>query len=302
MENLSRCPICNHNEFDPWMECEDYFLTREAFTIQQCKKCNFRFVNPRPFSHELGRYYQSSWYISHNSASKSLWNYCYTNIRKYTISKKYEIIKKYAEKGSILDIGCATGEFLNFFKGKNWNTRGIEPDENARKQAIEKYGLNVGDESEIDEIASGSFEVITMWHVLEHVSDLNTRMNDVLRLLKKEGTLVLALPNCNSADAEIYGKYWAAYDVPRHLYHFTPDTITRLLDKHGFKLMEKIPMKFDAYYVSLLSEKYKTGTKRWIPAIRNGWNSNRRAEKKGGFSSMIYIAKLKLHNFDLKTD
>jgi len=293
MELLKNCPICESEKMETFISAKDYFLTGESFNIVRCSGCGFRFTNPRPEAAVLGKYYESSEYISHSDSRKGLFAMIYQQIRKYTLSRKLVLINKYQSKGEILDIGCATGQFLNYMKDHGWKTTGIEPDEKTRSRAIADHGLSVFPEKQLDVFEKKSFDVITMWHVLEHVSDLNERMGQLRNLLKQEGTLIIAVPNCDAPDAKIYGKFWAGYDLPRHLYHFTKSDIKLLLDKSGFTVVNILPMKFDAFYVSLLSEKYKSGKMRWMPALWNGLWSNMKAGDQNGFSSQIYIAKLK---------
>lgn len=186
--------------------------------------------------------------------------------------------------------------FCTISTKKNWTVTGIEPAETPRGFSIETYGLHVLQEEKIDQLPAGHFDVVTLWHVLEHVPDLNGRMEQISKLLAPDGLLVIALPNHLSWDAQHYGNYWAGYDVPRHLYHFTPDTISKLLSKHGFEIFKTEPMKFDAYYVSLLSEKYQSGKSNFLAAFRNGLKSNKSAKhRNANYSSLIYLAK-KINN------
>jgi 2-polyprenyl-3-methyl-5-hydroxy-6-metoxy-1,4-benzoquinol methylase len=294
METLKNCPVCDSNSFSAFLEVEDFFLTHENFSLVKCNSCNFVFTNPRPSENDLGKYYQSVEYISHSSSTISFKDKVYYSVRNYTIKKKFKLIWKYFKNGNILDIGCGTGEFLNFFKLKGWNTTGIEPNNSARKTAIEKYGLNIHDEKQLDKFKDSSFDVITMWHVLEHVPDLRMRIQQIKSLIKENGVLIIAVPNIDSKDAKTYGKFWAALDVPRHLYHFNQSSIRKLFENSGFELKEILPMKFDAFYISMISEKYKTGKANYIKAIYNGLKSNLYATShKDNYSSNIYVLKLK---------
>ncbi len=293
MEELKQCPVCGSQKSDPFLSTKDFFLSGEEFVISKCGNCGFRFTNPRPEANELGRYYQSTDYISHSDTRKGLFASVYQLVRKYTLSRKYALISNYHQNGKILDIGCATGQFLHYMESRGWETAGIEPDEKTRNRAITEFTLNVFPEEQLDVFEKSSFDVISMWHVLEHVSALDQRMDQLKRLLKPDGTLVIALPNCNAYDARKYGKFWAGYDVPRHLYHFTRSDVEFLFGKYGFKMIRVLPMRFDAFYVSLLSEKYKTGKMRWLPALWNGFWSNAKAGQKNGFSSHIYLLKTK---------
>jgi SAM-dependent methyltransferase len=292
MEELNSCPVCENNKTRTFLECSDHFLTNEKFTLVECEKCKFVFINPRPAENELSKYYESPDYISHTATKKGLINYLYLKIRNHTLKRKFTLVNKNVTGKSIMDIGCASGELLNEFKNKGWSTLGIEPNENARKSAVENYGLMIEEEAHLNKIENESFDVISMWHVLEHVSNLQERMNQLSRIIKKDGIIVIALPNRKSFDAVFYEKFWAAYDVPRHLYHFSPENVELLFSRFGFKLISKHPMKFDAYYVSMLSEKYKTGKSGFIKGMYRGFISNSRARKNSGnYSSLIYIFK-----------
>jgi 2-polyprenyl-3-methyl-5-hydroxy-6-metoxy-1,4-benzoquinol methylase len=192
-----------------------------------------------------------------------------------------------------MDIGCGTGEFLNSCQKNNYQTTGIEPNEKARKFAIEKFGLTVFDESKLNIFSPSTFDVVTMWHVLEHVHKLKERMEQINRLLKPDGTLIIAVPNSDSFDAGKYYDFWAAYDLPRHLYHFTQESIKKLAKRNNFSVKTIIPLKFDAFYISLLSEKYFTGKQNYIRSFINGIRSNNYGRKnEDNYSSLIYICKI----------
>jgi 2-polyprenyl-3-methyl-5-hydroxy-6-metoxy-1,4-benzoquinol methylase len=293
MELLKNCPVCGSEIIEPFISGKDHFLTGEKFEIVRCKGCGFRFTNPRPKADELGKYYESAEYISHSDTRKGIFAAVYQQVRKYTLGRKLAMISKFQEKGEILDIGCATGQFLNCMSEHGWKTTGIEPDNKTRAYAISEYGLTVFPEKKLNSFNEASFDVITMWHVLEHVSDLKGRMEQLKDLLKPEGTLIIAVPNCDAYDAKKYGKFWAGYDLPRHLYHFTKSDIKMLVEKYGFTIVNILPMKFDAFYVSLLSEKYKRGKIRWLPALWNGFWSNLKSSQNNGHSSLIYVIKMK---------
>jgi 2-polyprenyl-3-methyl-5-hydroxy-6-metoxy-1,4-benzoquinol methylase len=290
MERINKCPVCDKGEFKLFLECLDNTVSRETFSIVQCIYCNFKFTNPRPSMDLLGNYYKSEQYISHSNTKKGFVNSTYQVVRKYTLLKKLQLISKFFKTGNLLDIGCGTGEFLNVFKEAKWSTVGIEPDEQTRKNASQKYSLNIYPEAYLQELKNESFEIITMWHVLEHVPLLNERIEDLKKLIKPNGIIIIAVPNSNSLDAEIYKEHWAAYDVPRHLYHFTPQTLELIFKKHGLKLFNTLPMLFDSFYVSMLSEKIKTGKTNLICSMWNGFRSNINAIKTGKkYSSQIYL-------------
>jgi 2-polyprenyl-3-methyl-5-hydroxy-6-metoxy-1,4-benzoquinol methylase len=291
MEIIHQCPVCETQNFISIFNCKDYLVSNQEFSIVECKNCSFRFTNPRPFAEDLGRYYESENYISHSNTNSGLIDKIYQVVRQYTISQKIKLLNQLGKKGQLLDIGCGTGDFLNAAKQDGWNVEGIEPGEKARNFAIAKHGLKVGNEKDISSLKEKKFDVITLWHVLEHVPYLNIRIKEIKTLLKEKGTLIIAVPNCASRDANHYKNYWAAYDVPRHLYHFTPSTIEKLFNKHNLLLLQKLPMKFDSFYVSLLSEKYKNGESGFISAFFNGLRSNMQAMSTGNYSSLIYIFK-----------
>jgi 2-polyprenyl-3-methyl-5-hydroxy-6-metoxy-1,4-benzoquinol methylase len=295
MDNIDQCPVCNSNSFQHFKTIKDYFLSGEVFQLDKCNNCGFIFLNPRPDKEKLQEYYQSTEYLSHSKSQRNLTSMIYDVIKNYSLHKKFQVISQYHDNGKILDIGCATGEFLNYYKKKGWQTLGIEPALYPRNYAIEKYGLEVYDEPKIQELEKNSFDVITLWHVLEHVPELAKRVEQIRGLLKNNGVIVIALPNHNSWDARHYDEYWAAYDAPRHLYHFSQDTFQLLLAKFQLRLIETIPLKFDAFYVSLLSEKYKTGKMKYVKACTNGIKSNYYANKNNmNYSSLIYIVKKQL--------
>jgi 2-polyprenyl-3-methyl-5-hydroxy-6-metoxy-1,4-benzoquinol methylase len=290
MERIIKCPVCDKEEFNLFLNCLDYTVSRETFSIVQCIFCNFKFTNPRPKITQLGEYYKSDDYISHSNTSKGFVNSTYQAIRKYTLLKKLQLISKFYKTGSILDIGCGTGEFLNTCKGAKWKTVGIEPDDKIREIAAQKYSLDIYPENYLKALKDESFEIITMWHVLEHVPLLNDRIEDLKRLIKRNGIIIIAVPNCDSLDAKIYKENWAAYDVPRHLYHFTPTTLEQVFKKHDLNLFNTLPMVFDSFYVSMLSEKIKNGKINLLCSMWNGLRSNLNAIKTGKtYSSQIYL-------------
>jgi len=292
MEIEKECKICGNTMFDHFMEVNDYFLTNEKFNLVKCKNCELVFVNPQPSHHDIAKYYNSPNYISHSGTNKGIINWVYTKIRNYTHQKKLKLVSAFSSGKTILDIGCGSGELLFLFKKNNWDTLGVEPNDNARTFSQKQYQLNVLKEEEIDQIGSHSKDVISMWHVLEHVHDLNKRLIEIKRILKNNGVVFIAVPNMESFDATSYNAFWAAYDVPRHLYHFTPATMRKLLEKHHFLIHDIIPMKFDSFYVSMLSEKYKTGKNKLLKAFITGMRSNMKANNKNhAYSSLIYVVK-----------
>ncbi len=291
-DTLLQCPSCSGNNFVTHLELDDYFLSQEHFTISKCTKCGLLITVPQPSETDLGKYYKSSEYISHATKNTGIEFWLYDQVRKITLSSKLKLIKKYSIGKRLLDIGCATGVFLDYCGKRGFIVQGIEPNQNARHYANKQFGLTVNDVSHLTELPYKSFDVITMWHVLEHVSDLNERLVHLNNLLADEGTAFIALPNPLSYDALHYKNHWAAYDVPRHLYHFTQQSFSTLIAKHNLKIIEIVPMVFDAYYISLQSEKYRNGSKSFLKALYQGFRSNQYAKANGkNYSSLIYILK-----------
>jgi len=283
------CPICGNKEFSLYLKTKDFFFTQEEFSLSKCKSCSLVFTNPIP--QDISKYYDTTDYLSHNTGDNGILGKIYSTLRNINIKRKYNLVSKYNHQGNILDIGCGTGELLSFFNNKKWNAVGIEPNNSARKFAINKHGITVFDEKKLTSLTPDTFDVISMWHVLEHVPDLHKRISQVSKLLKKDGTIFIALPNLSSPDSLKYKEYWSALDVPRHLYHFNQETFETLISLHNMKLIHAEPMKFDSYYVSMLSEKYLKN-KLYIPlAVINGFISNIKAKRKNNYSSMIFVVK-----------
>ncbi len=273
------------------MDVTDYSISKEKFALSSCAECGFIFTNPRPEKDNISKYYESSDYISHSNSTAGLLNKIYQFVRRYLLNKKIKLVDRYLEDDrSLLDIGCGTGEFLNACKKLGWLTKGVEPNKNARSLCHENYNLDVIDESKIETISPKSFKVITMWHVLEHVHTLKKRIEELSGLLKYNGVAIIAVPNRESYDAVYYEKYWAAYDIPRHLHHFSATNIKSLFQQHGFEYIESVPMKFDSFYVSILSEKYKENKFPFLNAFWIGLKSNLIAGKnQEKYSSVIYV-------------
>ena len=288
METVDTCPICGNQTFNSFLSCKDYLVSHEDFIIQECQNCNFRLTNPRPDAHSIGSYYKSEQYISHNDTSKGLINSVYRVVRNYTLQTKLNLINTLNKGvGNILDVGCGTGAFLETCQAKGWKVTGMEPDADARGIAAEK--LNSAIYTDLNAlVGTAQFNIITLWHVLEHIADVNTIVEQLHQLLTEGGTILIAVPNSDSYDAAYFKEYWAAYDVPRHLHHFTPSTIQLLFNKHGFKLKDKKPMVFDAFYIAMLSLRYR-GENNYLNSIKIGWQSNAEAKRTGNYSSLIYV-------------
>ena len=294
MLTIEKCLVCGSNQFEPFLVCKDHTVSKDNFNIVSCKMCGFKFTNPRPTDLILGDYYKAEEYISHTNTKKGFINKLYHVVRNYTLKKKIQLVSSYVSRGTILDYGCGTGMFLAACKEAGWNTIGMEPDDSARKISSDQ-GLSVY--SNKDNVSSfikeKQVEAITLWHVLEHVTDMPETLSFFKAKLKKDGVLIIAVPNHVSYDAEYYKEFWAAYDLPRHLHHFELKTMKSLLENNSFKLVDTRPMKFDSFYVSMLSEKCKTGSVNLLKAFWIGLCSNFKAKDSSSYSSTIYIFKHK---------
>ena len=274
-----------------FLKVKDHSVSQEIFDLYYDESLDMLVTSPQPNVENLGKYYDSPNYISHTDGNKSLFEKLYQAVKNIALKNKLNLINSLSEnKGKILDIGAGTGDFLAFVKQNGWQTIGVEPSQKAKEIALKKGVDFVNETSELD---NQSFDIITMWHVLEHVPDLEKQIHELKRLLKPNGTLIVAVPNFKSFDANHYKEFWAAYDVPIHFWHFSKTAIKLLFEKQNVKLEKVLPMKFDAFYVSLLSEKYKTGKMNFIKAFFIGLRSNFKAKKTSEYSSHIYILKNK---------
>ena len=286
------CPLCTSENIGVFLECTDHFLSREKFSLFNCTSCGFIFSQDYPGEGETGRYYESDEYISHSDTSSGFSNKIYRLVRDLMLHRKESIVKNTTLKktGSLLDIGCGTGYFAGKMKSSGWEVKGIEINEKARAFGISNFGLEILDPTLISSISDNSFDCITLWHVLEHFHDPFKYSSEILRLLKPGGICLVALPNCSSADAYYYGKFWAAYDVPRHLWHFTPSTFRIFSEKAGFTLAKKMTLPLDVFYISTVSEKYKGSSFPFIRGIiRAKFFALRALFNKEKSSSVIYI-------------
>ncbi|MDW5288973.1 class I SAM-dependent methyltransferase [Formosa sp. PL04] len=275
-----------------YLKCKDYSVSGEYFELIQDSNLDILVTSPQPKENQLGRYYKSEDYISHTDSKRNLFEKAYHVVKGIALKRKLNLINSFiTTEKFLLDVGCGTGDFLQVAKTNGWQVCGVEPDSDARELALKKVGNNVYDTSKIETLKNNSFDVITLWHVLEHLPNLDTHIANYKRLLKPKGVLIIAVPNFKSYDAIYYKSFWAAFDVPRHLWHFSQTGISKLLEKQQFKVAKTFPMIFDAFYVCLLSEKYKTGKMNYIKALKIGLQSNLKAKQSGEYSSLIYVAK-----------
>jgi 2-polyprenyl-3-methyl-5-hydroxy-6-metoxy-1,4-benzoquinol methylase len=291
MESLLNCPACGGKNISKFIDCKDFTVSKETFSIMLCGDCKLKFTSPRPAEANIAPYYQSEEYISHSGKATGFINRIYLIIRSYTLIKKVQMILRLVGKNkSVLDYGAGTGDFLNALKGAGFTVAGVEPSATARENAKTNFGIVLTDNIQQSISNNQVFDLVTMWHVLEHVHRLDETLLQLKNLLTPSGVMLVAVPNADSYDASVYKEYWAAYDVPRHLYHFNQSSMTMLLEKYGMRVEKIMPMVFDSFYVSMLSEKYKGGN--ILKAFFTGlWSNIKGAGDKKYYSSLIYVVR-----------
>lgn len=292
MVTYTQCPVCKNIQLQNNIVAKDYTVSNENFAIVKCITCTHMFTQNVATQNEIGKYYASENYISHSDTQKGIVNKLYHSIRKKTLLEKLHLLQKETglQTGNVLDIGCGTGAFLNTMQTAGWNVDGLEPDATARSKAEALYKITPQSSEKIYEKEAYTYDAITMWHVLEHVHELQAYIAQLKKMIRTKGKIFIAVPNYTSYDAKHYKEYWAAYDVPRHLYHFSPKSMGTLLAAHGLKIDAIKPMWYDSFYVSMLSEKYKNGKGNIVKAFCIGLISNLNAFfNKEKCSSIIYI-------------
>jgi 2-polyprenyl-3-methyl-5-hydroxy-6-metoxy-1,4-benzoquinol methylase len=288
----TKCPGCYSNNIYKVLTVSDFTVSKDSFDIYECGNCTLRFTQNVADEAHIGKYYQSAEYVSHSNTNKGIINKLYHLVRRKTLQQKQKLIERQTKlkTGYLLDVGAGTGAFLHTMKQAGWDVVGLEPDEIARTNAEQLHQLTLLPPNKLFSFSAKQFDTVTLWHVLEHVHRLHDYMQAFFNILKPNGVLVIAVPNYTSYDAAVYKKFWAAYDVPRHLYHFSPQSMEALSTQHGFKIVQHLPMKYDSYYVSMLSEKYVRGKNNYLSAFLTGRKSNSKAKgdaKK--YSSVIYV-------------
>ncbi|MCE3281444.1 MAG: SAM-dependent methyltransferase [Chitinophagaceae bacterium] len=292
----SQCPACDNGNISHKFTAIDHTVTKKAFDIWECAACSLRFTQNVPSREAIAPYYQSQAYVSHSETKKGIINKLYHWVRTYTLRAKRRMIIHLTtlRKGKLLDIGAGTGSFAALMQKAGWEVTGLEPDETARQNARQHHQLELQPIEKLGDQPANHFDVITLWHVLEHVHDLHRYLDTFYRLLAPRGTLFVAVPNYTSLDADTYEAHWAAWDVPRHLYHFSPHSMDILAERHGMQVVAHKPMWFDSFYVSMLSEQYKNGFNNLPAAFWNGWLSNWGAfDDVSKCSSVIYVIRKK---------
>ncbi|HXJ98952.1 MAG TPA: class I SAM-dependent methyltransferase [Gelidibacter sp.] len=276
------------------LKVKDHSVSKENFELRFNTQLELLETFPQPSPEKLSEYYKSEDYISHTDAKRNVFEKLYHAVKVVALKRKIKLINNVSSNGkTLLDIGCGTGDFLQVAHSSGWQISGIEPNEQARDLANKKVDNVVFDTEQLSKFESYSFDVITLWHVLEHLPNVEEHFSIFKKLLKPNGVLIIAVPNYKSYDAQLYKEFWAAYDVPRHLWHFSQASIKRLGEKIKMDVVKIVPMTFDAFYVSLLSEKYKSGKMNFVKGFWNGWRSNWKARRSGEYSSLIYVLKNK---------
>jgi len=275
-----------------YITVKDHSVSGEEFQLLYNEEMDMLETKPQPILYQLPGYYQSEDYISHTDLQRNLFEKAYHWVRNISLKRKLKLINSFnLKERKLLDVGCGTGHFLKLAQEHNWNVSGIEPNPKARAIANTKTNNSVFDAEHLIKWSPGTFDIITLWHVLEHLPELKEQITILKSLLKSNGVLIIAVPNYKSYDAKYYKEFWAAFDVPRHLWHFSQKAITILTGNENMNVVKTLPLKWDSYYVSLLSEKYKSGKMNIFNALRIGWVSNFKAKRTGEYSSLIYIIK-----------
>ena len=285
---MNTCPWCGNQTDHRYIEVKDYFLTQEDFQLFLCEHCGLVFTTPRPSPDVIGKYYQSDEYYSHKENNKGFIPKIYEWVKSFNVKRKVKLAIAGLPKGRLLDIGCGVGDFLLHIKKQSWEISGIEPSDDAKAIAFERLGFFPLSPSESSSLPDHFFDVITMWHVLEHVDDLKSQLSELKRLLKPGGRLIIALPNYKSFDSQHYKDKWAAWDVPRHLNHFNPEVIRSIVSSFGMDFVDIQKLRWDAFYISFLSERYLHHS---LPLLRGafwGLISNCKALHTGMYSSLVY--------------
>ena len=264
---------------------KDHFLSQEEFQLKVENETGILYTYPTPTN--LDAYYDSPNYISHSDGKKTIFEKIYQQAKEYNLRSKLNLIQKYTNGKTILDYGCGVGDFLVTMKNNGFSVEGFEPNPIALKHAHAKLGAVVSDQTILER--KETYDVITLWHVLEHIPNRDEIVQSLIEHLKPKGKLIIAVPNHTSYDAQYYGQFWAAYDVPRHLWHFSPDSMKTYFDGFGMKIENILPQHLDSFYVSILSEKYKGNRLPFFRGVLKGFQSNLKARKTKNYSSLIYV-------------
>ena len=288
------CPACDCPDYAAALTVRDRFetLPGQLFYIVRCRNCRLLYLNPRPDEASIAAYYAAAEYDPFISSTErsGFFDKAYRNARRLSVRRKAaRVVHDLARGAKTLDVGCATGEFMLELRRRGFLPSGVEPDAGAAKFAVERNRLTVWTGT-IEDVPSsaGPFELITFWHVLEHVHRLKRTLAVAHALLSSDGRLAIAVPNPQSKDARAYGAKWVAWDTPRHLYHFEPPVMLKLLEDAGFSAKRAGAVAFDAFYHCLLSEpKLLSG---YLRGGLRGFDSYLRGLAGADGSSELYLA------------
>lgn len=292
MIHYLQCPVCKSTSIKYSFSAKDNTVSKEAFEIWECSFCTVLFTQDVPSENNIGDYYASPDYVSHSDTQEGFVNKMYHGVKILTLAGKKKLLVNETglAAGKILDVGSGTGAFLDKMKKGGWQVTGVEPDAGARAKAASLYNIHLRPSVDLFELPEAEYDAITLWHVLEHVHSLHEYVDQLKKLITTKGRIFIAVPNHTSHDANKYKEHWAAFDVPRHLYHFSPLSINVLMEMHGLKVKKIKPMWFDSFYVSMLSEHYKNGKQNLPAALISGMGSNAQALfNNENCSSVIYI-------------
>ncbi len=290
MRSENQCPVCGNNHLEEVFKVLDFRGSDEAFDLKRCTACSFILTSPRPQDAELGRYYPKSNYVSHNEKPTGVFDRIYFQVQKANLRDKLNKIQLYSKKGFLLDYGCGSGSFLGFMQQNGWMVEGVELSKEAAEIASKRTNSSIWSPDEFV-IQPNKYDVISLWHVLEHLPDFERVIDKLKASLKPGGILLIAVPNHKSYDAQFFGNKWAAWDVPIHLWHFNKEVINRLAKKWKMQFLETLPMPFDAFYVSMLSAQNKKSKGWFLKGAWIGLLSNFKAKRNKEASSLIYILK-----------
>ena len=292
----NKCPWCGSEKAQINLWLKDEFLTKEDFHICECLNCGLLYTMPRPDKEKIGAYYKSEAYYSHQENKKGFIPKVYERVKSINLKYKYRLATSGMQPGKLLDIGCGVGDFLHTAEMHGWECIGVEPSEDAKAIAQKRMKGTIITSEELESFPDGAFDVITMWHVLEHVDDLKWQVAQLQRLVKPSGRVVIAVPNYKSYDGQYYKEHWAAYDVPRHLNHFNRITLSKIFKTSGLELVKMDKLKWDSYYISYLSEQYRHHSLPLVRGLYRGFISNCKARRSGEWSSLVYVFERKIRN------
>ena len=291
-QDFEPCPLCGASEQIPYANCTDFTVSKESFTLMRCQSCGVVYTLDPPSEEQMCRYDKLNLKLKLGDSPTGLTSRLYYHVRSRMLRKKARIVESqaYRTSGSLLNYGAKTGFFSHKMERRGWKVTSVEKYHEERLFSLEMFHHRMIDVPDMALLQAGTFDVITMWHVFEHSHHPNELLDRFYELLRPGGILVMACPNIRSTDAMHYGPYWAAYDVPRHLWHFNPNSITGLAYRHGFTLMHHEKMPYDRFYISILSERHLRHRMAFLRGMLQGLRSWRISiTKRGRSSSLVYV-------------